>query len=228
MIAAWLLAGHAEPGEFEDPRAQAHFDRAAELWGAGDYEGADAELAAAAAIEPTPALRYAQGQLARELGDCERALEYYQEFLETTEPNTRPREEVLMNMARCQATMPVAPEPLAPEPSTEPPPVEPPPDSPPSRVDRVAVGLLAAGSVVTAAGLGLGIAAGLDYRSADESARLDDFERYRRRSRIELGVGIAAGSVGVALLVAGIVRWVKHPRGRSLGTRANPVGPLRF
>ncbi|MEM9460995.1 MAG: hypothetical protein AAGF11_42920 [Myxococcota bacterium] len=230
MLAAWLLAGPAEPGEFEDLRAQAHFDRGAKLWKAGDYEGADAEMAAAAAIETRPVLRYAQGQIARELGDCERALEYYQEFLETTEPNTRAREEVLMNMARCQATMPVAPEPTAPTPKpiTEPPPDQPPPDQRSPRVDRAAVGLLAAGSVVTAAGIGLGIAAGLDFRSADEAALLDDFDRHRRQSRIELGMGIAAGSVGVALLVAGIVRWVRHPPGRPLDARARPLGPLRF
>ena len=46
MIAARLFADHAEPEELEDPRAQAHFERAAELWQAGDFEGADAELAA--------------------------------------------------------------------------------------------------------------------------------------------------------------------------------------
>lgn len=229
MIAAWISAGHAEPEELEDPRARAHFERAAALWQAGDYEQADAALAAAAAIEATPALRYAQGQLARELGDCERALEFYRQFLETTEPNTRAREEVLMNMARCQAATELpATEPPAPEPVPDPAPVEPVPDRPPRRMEPATVGLLVAGSVTSAAALGLGIAAGLELRAADDATQLDAFEGHRRRSRIELGVGVAAGSVGIALLVAGIVRGVRHRRDRALGHRLDPWGPLRF
>lgn len=230
MIAAWLSAGHAQPEELVNPEARAHFEHAAELWQAGDYEGADAELAAAAAIEPTPALQYARGQLARELGDCERALELYREFLPHTEPNTRAREEVLMNMARCEATMPTATQ--APEPArpvVDAMPAEPTPLAPPvRRVDPAAVGLLASGSGLTAGALGLGIAGGLDRRAAATTDLLDDFERRRRRSRIELGVAAAAGSVGVALLVAGLVRWVEHRRRTSLVARPGPPGVIRF
>jgi len=228
MIAAWLSAAHAQPDELASPEARAHFERAVKLWQAGDYAGADAELAAAAAIEPTPALQYARGQLARELGDCERALSLYREFLPHTEPGTRAREEVLMNIARCEATMPTA----EPEPApavVDAPPAEPsPPDRPVRRVDPAAVGLLASGSVLTAAAVGLGIAAGIERRAAGTSDVLEDFERHRRRSRIELGTAGAAGSVGVALLVAGIVRLVDHRRRARIGRRPGPAGVIRF
>ncbi|MEX1368578.1 MAG: hypothetical protein AB1Z98_35950 [Nannocystaceae bacterium] len=231
LLASWLGARAAQPAELSDPRARALFEQAAERWQAGDYEQADAALAAAAAIEPIPALQYARGQLAREQGDCERALELYAEFLEHTEPGTRAREEVLMNMARCEATMPEPDEtPAAVEPTVarsvvvDPAPVA---AAPPRRADPVATGLIAGGSVAIAAGIGLSVAAGIDRRAAAATDGLQQFERRRRRSQVEIGVAAAAGSIGVALLVAGVVRLLSGRR-RSQDARRTSAATIRF
>lgn len=233
LLASWLGASAAQPAELSDPRARALFEQAAERWQAGDYEQAEAALAAAAAIEPIPALQYARGQLAREQGDCERALELYAEFLEHTEPGTRAREEVLMNMARCEATMP-EPEPdetpAAVEPTVAPSVVVDPASAaaaPPRRVDPVATGLIAGGSVAIAAGIGLSVAAGIDRRAAAATDELQQFEGRRRRSQVEIGVAAAAGSIGVALLVAGVVRLLSGRR-RSRDARRTSAATIRF
>jgi tetratricopeptide (TPR) repeat protein len=71
---------------FSDPRAQAHFDRATELYGAGSYAEASEELRLTYELDPQPKLLYSRAQVERMVGNWDTAAELYQAYLDTNPP----------------------------------------------------------------------------------------------------------------------------------------------
>src|SRR5262249_34291360 len=96
----WLLAlGHAY-GDTMKPEAEALYTRGMQLYNAGKIAEAKVELRAGQAIDPRPEFLYALGQCERNLKNCARATEYYQEFLATLPPEQQ-RKLARMQLERC-------------------------------------------------------------------------------------------------------------------------------
>jgi tetratricopeptide (TPR) repeat protein len=149
--------------------AHAHFKEAQLQYQLGSYDKALEEYRAAYDLLAHPDLLFNIGQCHRQLGDCERAIFFYQEYLSRSKapPNRALVEELV---AECKKVLASAPPPPPAPPPILPPPVEsqpPPPPimapiAPPPAVEETAIyeewwfwtiiaGVAVAGAAVTAA-----------------------------------------------------------------------------
>src|SRR5688500_8812680 len=78
-VAAMLAQADANPKQ----DAKEHIARATQLHKDGQFDEARVELEAAHALDPKPELLYALGQVHVKLGKCDRAITFYEQFLET-------------------------------------------------------------------------------------------------------------------------------------------------
>ncbi len=112
----------------------------------------------------------------------------------------------------------------------QPPPVEPPPPKPtlpppdiappkPRKPDALGISLTAIGSVAVVAGLGVFGGSFAEQQRANEQSDLNSFDRHVRTAKVEYATGLAVASVGVALLIGGIVR-IAITRRHNARTRA--------
>jgi hypothetical protein len=227
VLAAALTAPESgAPPELRDPEAADHLARAMVFFADGDYDGTASELDAAFAIEPHPKLLAAWGNAEHLRGDCARAIELFEDFLQT-EPSPAGRTVALEHIEECKATL----EPTASEPTptpTEPPPREADPTpaasqpTPPTAVDAppaprswsrdpAGATLVGLGAALTATGIGLVIGAhALDRRAEDlDHAAFDrQVERAIVLERASIGMFVAGGLV----LVGGVVRYATLAR----------------
>jgi tetratricopeptide (TPR) repeat protein len=188
-----------------DPRAKAYVDSANAHYRAGEYDAAIAELRAAYAIRPDPALLYAWAQAERKLGDCREAVRLYQEFLAhdvAADQATAAR----ANIARC----PIPPEPRIGSQPQQPAPA-PAPRLPWYR-DTTGDALVGGGLVATGTSLALFV---ISHDLAQQSQGARDVGAYG--SAIDRAVRdreIAIGSLvaGIGLAGAGITHYVLHER----------------
>src|ERR1051326_6795982 len=95
---------HADPAMMSG-EARAHFDRGRELYDAGSYADAIAELSAGRELDPHPDFLYALAQAYRKLGDCAHAVAHYNAFLATHPPDAEAAR-VRANIARCPVIAP--------------------------------------------------------------------------------------------------------------------------
>ncbi len=210
------------PLQIQDEKALAHFTAGMDAWLAKDYATAQRQLEAAYEIEPLPSLLYSLGQLARVQGDCDLAHARFAAFLKTG-PTARATEDTGVNLERCE---PREPRPQTPAPSLDPT-LEPGTSSPamvadgPSRrsVDHLGLSLTIVGGALTVAGAGVFGAAFAEQARAGDETSVSGFERRLGVARAEYWSGVAIGTVGVGLLVGGIVRLVQVRRKR--GTAKN-------
>lgn len=205
----------AAPQVLSDPEARAHFEQAQRHFDEQDYASAIPELKAAYALEPNPMLLYAWGQAERMAGSCARAVELYRRFLETN-PEPEQRQLAEANLVDCEAelpddttatTLPRAPDDLQPmeaEPGS-------PPDEPPARpwYADPAGGALVGGGMAGVIGGGVLMAvARRKAREAPNASIEDDYLATRQQATRMNAGGIVVLSVGSALVVAGVVRYV--------------------
>lgn len=193
------------PPEMTDPAARAHFDAGWRAWFADDHATAQREFEAAYAIEAEPKLLYTLGRLARAQGRCDLARERFLAFL-ATNPGPNAVEDTNANLERCGGVVVVQPPPVEPPP---PQPTVPPPDSPPPKPrkpDALGISLTAIGSAAVVAGLGVFGGSFAEQQRANAQSDLGSFDRRVRTAKIEYATGLAVASVGVALLIGGIVR----------------------
>lgn len=239
-----LLVALAAPGQLlSNPEAQAKFRDAQEAFKAEDYDAAAAAVEAAYLIEPQPMLLYPWAQAERSRGNCAAAVELYQRFLDSDPPEaaaTPARE----NMDRCQEQLDAeAPEePVEdivdevieeePEPETKPKPVL--QDDPPKAKAwyKDPLGGVLSGLGVAGVGAGVGLMA-VGSSKAGKAVDQDMHSGYldERDSATKLRNGGAiALSIGGALLVGGIVRYVlvakKGKQAKSTAWQLSPqLGP---
>lgn len=101
-LALAALLGASAPAEESEPSTPSEFvERAQAQFRDGDYNGAAQSLSRAYELEPSPATAYAWAQAARLSGDCETAVERYQEFLDS-EPDEGPASAAQANLDRCE------------------------------------------------------------------------------------------------------------------------------
>ncbi|MEM9458418.1 MAG: hypothetical protein AAGF11_29845 [Myxococcota bacterium] len=205
------------PAESEVARLLDEADRAFEQ---GRLLDAWDAIDEAEALAPEPFYEYMRGLIRQAQGRCDRAVEHWARYLDSN-PAQSDAADVRVLIDECgglpeptPAPAPT-PTPAPPRPTPEPTPAPTPPKSPattPWHRDVTAGVLLGVGiaSLVTSGGLLLG--AGQQQRRAPrgESLMVHD-TRIRRARGLSYGA-IAAGTVGIALVVGAIVRYARIRR----------------
>ncbi len=235
-----LLALAAPQQLLSNPEAKAKFQEAQAAFKANDFDAAAAAVEAAYIIEPNPMLLYPWAQAERSRGNCAAAVELYQRFLDSNPPEaaaTPARE----NMQRCQEQLAAEqpePEPDVveevieedPEPEPEPEPVPVKKDDEPKAKawykDPVGGVLVGVGVVGVGVGAGLmGVGASTAGKAADEEMHTDYLAARDKATGLRNGGAIAL-SIGGALLVGGVVRYVlvakKAKQGKASAWNVSP------
>ena len=212
----------AEPGSSAWVREVA--EAAAKDVERGRYEQAAERLEQAYAEEPLPSLLFMLARVEETRGDCDAAVEHYEKFLMSEVPAEDERE-ARAGLERCRGeeekeTTAEADE--AEEPETE----------PPDRKRWYADPLGGAATVLGVVGIGVGtgllLQAQQDQRAADDAGDLSDFDDHARRAERFSQAGVITLSVGLGLLVVGVVRYaVVGARERRVRMTANGVA-VRF
>ncbi len=188
-------------------------EKAEAAWAKGDYETAAAQWALA--YEETGDIRhvFARGQALANLDRCEEAIEVLEAFI-ATEPKEVAAKAARETIDVCRESLPEPePEPEAPE--QPPPPVldedpRPPTPPPPKRWIEDPLGgvLMASGGVTLAAGAVLAGVARTQRAAAEASNDLPTFARHDDRAVQLSRISVPVLSVGAALVVGSIVRYV--------------------
>lgn len=218
------------PAEITDGAAREHFAAGMRAWLDEDYPTAERELQAAYDRDAAPVLLYSLGQLARLQGDCTRARRHFLAYL-ATDPPEAAAADTRVNLERCQgagieATLEPAPEPAPPVDVAAAAPA-PPPEPRAKRPDAAALSLTIVGATIASAGIGVFAGSFAVRDQANEAADFGDFDRGVRRSDALHTAGLALMSVGAAVLVGGVVRWVvvsRRTKDRAANLFARPWG----
>ena len=219
ILALMLAIGPARehPAGLQNADARARYDTGMKAAAAKDYAKAERELEAAYAIEPSPALLYALGQLARLGGDCTKAVQRFEAYLET-KPPAPAVEDTQQLIDRCKPLVDAPPP--EPTPSSVPPPeptperVEPPPPSLPPGPDVLGITLTTVGATLAVVGFGVFGGAFAQQARAENEPDVAAFEEGVRRARGMYWTGVGLASVGAAIAIGGVVRLlvVRHRR----------------
>ena len=241
-VVSLVLALAAPGGLLSNPEAKAKLQEAQAAFKSEDYDAAAAAVEAAYIIEPNAMLLYPWAQAERSRGNCAAAVELYQRFLDSNPPEaaaTPARE----NMERCKEQLAAE----APEPEPEEEPVdeeieeEPEPEPEPAPVtkdeqpkakkwyaDPVGGVLVGVGVVGVGVGAGLMGAAGSRAKKvADEDMHSDYLAAREGATKLRNGGAIAL-SIGGALVIGGVVRYVlvakktKSGRGKASAWQWSP------
>jgi hypothetical protein len=226
MLAAFVaiaLALSGPPELLSDPDAKRLFGEAQAAFETGDYATASARLEAAYLIEPESALLYPWAQAERQLDHCKSAIELYQRFIDSN-PSERMATAAKQNIERCEQHLaestPTEPVPPPPGTDEEEAPFGPPdartddepgkqdPPNPQAEKIGIAVGasLVGVGAVVAITGGTLiGLASGRAKATGEATSNTRYNELRKQATSLRAG-GIAAVSIGGALLVGGIVQ----------------------
>jgi len=208
LVVAWCLAS----APARDPQAKAGEAAFAEQ----RWDEASAAFDAAYRNTGDAAFLYARAQAERRAGRCKLAIVLYEQFVATA-PGPEGRSAAEQYIAECRALLPA--EPTEPDPIAAPEPIDdaPPMTTPAPRVrpwqrDPLAATLVALGGGALVAGA---VLVPLAYRTArtaddarDDRAYAERFDQARAR---EIGGAIAL-SIGVALVIGGVTRWVVQAR----------------
>lgn len=221
----------AAPGQLlSNPEAQAKFQEAQDAFRAEDFEAAAAAVEAAYIIEPKPMLLYPWAQAERNQGNCGAAVALYQRFIDSG-----PREDLASaaqgNLDRCQEELDAAaaaeeqiieddddevveeiveddepdPAPIVVEPTTKD------DGQPKTKVwykDPLGGALTGAGVVGLGLGVGLLAVGSSTAKKASDEDTQTGYEDQRSRATSLRNGGAIAASIGGALVVGGVVRYL--------------------
>lgn len=225
-----LALGVAPAEVVSDAEAKRLVGEARQAFSAGDYAEAAEKIEAAYLIEPAPALLYPWAQAERSRGDCRSAIELYQKFLDSG-PDEAIAAAATENIERCEAQLALEPpeeedddediveavlgeeEPFGTEEEkTEVAPTPTRDDVRPWYKDPVGGVLLGVGLAGVGVGLGLyGGASSVAKGVADEDTHQSYADRRQRAGALRTG-SIVAVSVGGALVVGAVIRYVTRSR----------------
>ena len=224
MIALFpLLLALAGPGQLlSNPEAQAKLREAQEAFQNEDFDAAAAAVEAAYIIEPKPMLLYPWAQAERSRGNCEAAVELYQRFLDSDPPDEMAGV-AIENRDLCQAELDaeqeviedddgsVVDEVLAeedPEPSPAPVTNDNQPKAKAWYKDPVGGVLVGVGVAGVGAGVGLLAVASSRAKGASEMDTHSEYMDARDGATTLRNGGAIALSIGRALVVGGVVRYL--------------------
>ncbi|MEM9460285.1 MAG: tetratricopeptide repeat protein [Myxococcota bacterium] len=228
-----LLGGQPQPEA--EPTRNALIADALEHFGRGDYQEAIDAFEQAYSLDHKPADLFNIGRIYEEMGEPQKAREYYRQFLAHASLTAQERKE---GKNRIQA-LPPPPEPTV---AAEPPPADPMPASPKPRRTRphwaVVTGatLLPMGVVSLASGGVLASTAVGNLRNAQRSAddqtpvqQTPHYAMARRQalaSDVLLGLGGTLAITGAAALTAGLIlrKRPKKYRGERADLAVTPMG----
>jgi tetratricopeptide (TPR) repeat protein len=176
-------------------------ERALDAWEAGRYDEARAEIAKAYQLDPLRRYLYARARIEQADGDCATANEFYRRYLAEDPPEVDANA-AKRDIAACErqlaeaATRRTIDDNAASTPER------------PWQKDPLAIGLVTSGAAVLVVGTGLFGRAFVEHKSAQRSRDHAEFDRRVRRARVLSPIGIAGISLGAALVLGGVVRWV--------------------
>ncbi|MBV1857560.1 MAG: hypothetical protein KUG77_04045 [Nannocystaceae bacterium] len=219
-----LLMTAAGPDDLlSDPEAQTLVSEAQILFSEGNFGEAAKLIEKAYLIEPVPELLFPWAQAEREQGNCRAAIDLYGRLLEEV-PEGRMAESARKNIALCEEEMPaeedVVPvveddsfeeEPYEPEPEPEPVPVTKTDTQPKAKQwykDPAGGVLTGLGVVGVGAGAALLIVASGNANGAPDAPSLSDYHSQSDTALTQRNAGAGVLTVGGALLVAGVIRYV--------------------
>ncbi len=229
-------------------KAQRHFQRAKELYGAGNYREAVHELEIARKLDPKAKdLVMNLGIVHEKLGKFDEALAYFKTYLEMEGVTTAERTKAEGIIKRIEGAKKELP---PPQPTTRPSARPPPPastssaapdESPPAqhgRVDGLTIGFAALGAVGLAAGAGLGIYAltsrptdfvtGRDGSYADLQDKTDSAHTVAIIADVSLGVGVVAAAVAAGLYFGRTKESSPSPKTARVSAAPLPSGGAVF
>ncbi len=224
VVLSSLLMTAAGPDDLlSDPEAQTLVSEAQILFSEGNFGEAARLIEKAYLIEPVPELLFPWAQAEREQGNCRAAIDLYGRLLEEI-PEGRMADSARSNIALCEEEMPpeeaVVPmveedpleeEYLEPEPEAKPEPVTK-TDKPPKvkewYKDPAGGVLTGLGVVGVGAGAALLIVSNGTANGAPDAASLEDYNSQSDTAVTQRNAGAGVLSVGGALLVAGVIRYV--------------------
>ncbi|MGE5183554.1 MAG: tetratricopeptide repeat protein [Acidobacteriota bacterium] len=228
VLVATILAWSAHA--FADAKADAkkHVEKATEAHAQGKYDVALSELTLAYSLDPQPQLLYAIGQVHVKLGHCAEAIDFYQRFL-ASKPPPQAADEAQQAIDTCKKQPEQAPQP--PPAPPEPPPPAPPQQAPPPAApgptafygDAIADALAGAGAVAIVIGALEYKSALSDLDSADHAATYDAQQKLVDDAHGKRTTAIVFGVAGVALVGAGVYRFVTHDREEAHGVAVVPT-----
>lgn len=209
-VAGLTTAAHA------DPAADAA-KKGFEAFKAGKYDEAVKHLKKSYDLDAKPETLYALAQAERLSGDCTSAAAHYHKVIDQM-PDLNVSKLVQQNLSLCEKDQPKA-EPT-PEPAPAPAAATAPAPEPKivtktvvrevSHTDKLAMGMLAGGTLAVGASIGLYLAA----RSNDDASlkvfNRDDYNSLRDKASTERTAMYVAGVAGVAALGYAVFRYTRH------------------
>lgn len=218
-----LVALALAPDVAREQSAEAAKERALDLWEEGRYDEARDEIIHAYELAPQRRYLYARARIEQADGHCDVANEYYRKYL-AEDPPPAAVKATQRAIADCERV-------LAGSTSSTPTNRDAPTAEPvrPWWRDPVAIGLVGSGAGVLAIGLGFFGRALVDDRKARRTDEHEEFDRRVREAKVFSPIGIAGISLGAALVVGGVVRWmIVRRRGRTSGRVAIGPGGIRL
>ncbi len=223
----------AEPAPLteDQQKAQQHFQKAKELYAAGSYREAIAELEAARALDPKAKdLVYNLGIVYEKLAKYDEAITYFRQYMEMEGVTTAEKQKAESVIKRIEgAKREVPPTPSASASAAPPPRREQKEDPPNGRVDALAIGAGAAAVIGVGVGVGFGIRAlatrpanfvtGRDGTFADLQSKNDSAHTSAIVSDVGFAVGVVS-AVAAAYLYFGRTR---DPDAASIAPAAAPT-----
>lgn len=208
----------AEPKTKEQLEAQQHFQRAKELYAAGSYREAVAELEAARGLDPKAKdLVFNLGIVHEKLGKYDEAIAFFRQYMEmegVTAAERTKAETIIKRIEGAKREVPVTPTATATTTGRAPPPTTPAEDRPHGRIDAATI----TAASIAVVGLGLGATFGIlalsnrpgdgkfvvgrDGSFADLQSKTNDAHTQAIVADISLGVGIVATGVAAYLYFA--------------------------
>jgi len=223
VLSSMVMTAAGPDDLLSDPEAQTLVSEAQILFSEGNFGEAARLIEKAYLIEPVPELLFPWAQAERELGNCRAAIDLYSRLLEEI-PEGRMADSARKNMALCEEEMPAEEEfvPVAEDDPLEEEFTEPEPEPDPVPVTKTdkqpkvkewykdpAGGVLTGlGVVGVGAGAALLIVASGNAKGASDAPSLADYNSQSDTALTQRNAGAGVLSVGGALLVAGVIRYV--------------------
>jgi tetratricopeptide (TPR) repeat protein len=220
-------------------KAAADYQRGKDAFQARDFDGARAAFERAYMLDPSPVLLYNLGRACEESGDAEKAVEYFQMYLDRT-ADTPDRGDVerrvrvmlaILAKTRPEAVPDSDRPPPEPEPSPAPEPAPPPPPArapgPPPHTALWPAGWATLGAGVVAAGVGIGFGVASTSAEEDHKAATTGAEKKRTADDAESAATMAnvMYATGGVLVAAGVTMLIIDARREPTGHPTAAVTP---